>query len=175
MKWLSVTITDQSFIKEMNPLLSFLPAYQPSLRTFFLLSVCYMVKLDCWKSVQAAATARSGIWESVDAVWKCCECDGSQCADSITKDPPVASLSLLLEDIRLTDRLLFRLVSGYCVSRLCTQEDDLHFTPVMQRLQKKNLLKWQLVIRFHFLTRIWFFRIYGYGLLSKGVYYIITL
>lgn len=35
MKWLSVTITDQSFIKEMNPLLSFLPAYQPSLRTFF--------------------------------------------------------------------------------------------------------------------------------------------
>lgn len=47
MKWLSVTKTDQSFIKEMNPLLSFLPAYQPSLRTFFLLSVCYMVKLDC--------------------------------------------------------------------------------------------------------------------------------
>lgn len=51
------------------------------------------------------------------------------------------SVSFCQEDIRLTDRLLFRLVSGYCVSRLCTQEDDLHFTPVMQRLQKKNLLK----------------------------------
>lgn len=48
------------------------------------------------------------------------------------------SVSFCQEDIILTDRLLFRLVSGYCVSRLCTQEDDLHFTPVMQRLQKKN-------------------------------------
>lgn len=48
------------------------------------------------------------------------------------------SVSFCQEDIRLTDRLLFRLVSGYCVSGLCTQEDDLHFTPVMQRLQKKK-------------------------------------
>lgn len=34
--------------------------------------------------------------------------------------------------------------------------------------REKNLLKWQLVIRFHFLTRIWFFRIYGYGLLQRS-------
>lgn len=161
----------------MNPLLSFLPAYQPSLRRFFLLSVCYMVKLDCWKSVQAAATARSGIWESVDAVWKCCECDGSQCADSITRDPPVASLSLLLPGGHQTD---WQTAVQTCIWILCVQivytGRWLTFhTCHAKATEKKNLLKWQLVIRFHFLTRIWFFRIYGYGLLSKGVYYIITL
>ena len=64
-----------------------------------------------------------GIWESVDVVWKCCERDRYQCADSITTEIHLWSqLGIFCqEDIsrdRLTAVQTLYPVSRYCVSRL---------------------------------------------------------
>lgn len=63
-----------------------------------------------------------GIWESVDVVWKCCERDRSQCADSITTEIHLwpHSVSSAKRASALTGRLLFRPCTLYpdTVSRL---------------------------------------------------------
>lgn len=123
----------------------------------FLLVTAFCMVRSTADSAQAAARSHLSIWESVIAVWKCCECDRSQCADSITRTPPVASLSQACRTSNWqTDWMLFK----PCMWILCVQivytGRWLTFHTLHEKAGKKKLLKWQLVIRFHFLTLIWF-------------------